>query len=172
MPQYHSPTLLTKGTPFDRRDALKVLIRARRETYPRVRRLVGATELRHRVVYTPPGISKLEKAGLFPRRLRIGPKKICWYLDEVVQWMQEKVDARSENDAYIKRIKLNAKDRFLSKRETSRYVLISITRIYGFEAAGLFPGRIKIGPKRVAYLERELAQWLEDRRAPVLGGET
>ncbi len=127
-------------------------------------RVISASEVRRRVVYTLPGISKLEKAGLFPRRIQISQKRIGWYLDEIVQWMQDRIDARQIESAYLKKIILTESDRFISKREASKYVLLSWQQIYAIETAGIFPGRIKLGPKRVAYLEREIVRWIEDRR--------
>ncbi len=35
-----------------------------------------------------------EKAGTFPRRIRIGPNSVCWSEEEIDSWISEQVSRR------------------------------------------------------------------------------
>ncbi|MEM9148018.1 MAG: AlpA family phage regulatory protein [Pseudomonadota bacterium] len=39
-------------------------------------------------------MARLEKAGKFPRRVQIGPNRVGWVEDEVLEWLQERMDDR------------------------------------------------------------------------------
>jgi prophage regulatory protein len=41
------------------------------------------------VPYTPQHILRLEKKGKFPRRIRIGPRRVGWYLAEIEAWLAQ-----------------------------------------------------------------------------------
>jgi prophage regulatory protein len=41
-------------------------------------------------------IDRLEKAGLFPKRVRLGPKTIAWSEDEIDVFSREKLSHRGE----------------------------------------------------------------------------
>jgi prophage regulatory protein len=47
-----------------------------------------------RVGYSGMHIDRLEKAGKFPKRIRLGENAVGWLADEVEAWIQERVDAR------------------------------------------------------------------------------
>jgi prophage regulatory protein len=114
------------------------------------------------------GILVLERAGLFPRHFYITESRIAWYLDEILQWMQDKVDARSDAGT-AERIEITAADRFIDFWETSTRVLLTPRCIYKLERAGAFPIRISLGTRRVGYLEKEVLGWVESRAAERLG---
>jgi prophage regulatory protein len=42
---------------------------------------------------------RLEKAGAFPRRVRLSPQKIVWYEDEILAWLDER-DAERRSRTY------------------------------------------------------------------------
>lgn len=45
--------------------------------------------------YTPPAhIDRLEKAGRFPKRVRLGPGRVGWIEDEIMEWLRVKVAER------------------------------------------------------------------------------
>lgn len=44
-------------------------------------------ELQQIVPYSNVHFHRLEKAGKFPRRLRLGPGRVVWRLDEVMEWV-------------------------------------------------------------------------------------
>jgi len=54
-----------------------------------VRKLVSKKELKivHGIPYSFAHIARLEKAGLFPKRLRLGACRVAWYSDEVEEWI-------------------------------------------------------------------------------------
>ena len=53
-------------------------------------RLIAWTEVRHLVPYSRPQIWRLEKQGLFPRRIRLGPGRVAWLLREISEWIEYK----------------------------------------------------------------------------------
>lgn len=59
-------------------------------------RLVSKKELRTLcgIPYTPQHIARLEAAGQFPRRIRLGPNRVAWVLSEVDAWVRERIDQR------------------------------------------------------------------------------
>ena len=68
----------------------------------RHRRALGATPLRvllkkevvARVGYSAMHISRLEKAGKFPKRLKLGPNRVGWLVSEIEDWLRDKAEAR------------------------------------------------------------------------------
>lgn len=54
------------------------------------RRIIDKKELRRLVPYTATHIARLERAGTFPRRIRLGGNRVGWILGEVLDW----IDAR------------------------------------------------------------------------------
>ena len=52
-------------------------------------RLLSKKQLREIVLYSPAHIQRLEKAGLFPKRIKLGPhrsSRVGWLEDEVMAW--------------------------------------------------------------------------------------
>ena len=43
-------------------------------------------------------ICRLEAQGDFPKRIRIGANRVAWLRDEVEKWIEERVNARMENE--------------------------------------------------------------------------
>ncbi len=56
--------------------------------------LITKAELRRMVPYTPQHILRLEKRGLFPRRLQIGANRVAWLLPEIEQWLAVRIAKR------------------------------------------------------------------------------
>jgi len=50
-------------------------------------RIITQKELRELVPYTPQHIRRLERAGKFPRRLRLGGNRIGWRLIDIEEWI-------------------------------------------------------------------------------------
>jgi prophage regulatory protein len=50
-------------------------------------RIVTKQELRLIVPYTPQHILRLEKLGKFPKRIRIGARRVGWYLTDIEGWL-------------------------------------------------------------------------------------
>mgnify|MGYP002177797635 FL=1 len=70
------------------------LSRATMEVAPPPTRLITRAELRSIVPYTPQHILRLEKRGLFPRRVQVGANRVAWLLSEVEEWVAARVAER------------------------------------------------------------------------------
>ncbi|MDR3517795.1 MAG: AlpA family phage regulatory protein [Azospirillaceae bacterium] len=60
------------------------------------KRLVTKKELKSvcGIPYTPQHIGRLEAAGNFPKRVRLGPNRVAWLLCEVDAWVNERIALR------------------------------------------------------------------------------
>jgi prophage regulatory protein len=54
-------------------------------------RIITRKELRLMVPFTPQHIGRLEKAGKFPKRIRIGERRVGWRLADVEAWLEQRV---------------------------------------------------------------------------------
>ena len=61
-----------------------------------VMRLLSKRQLKEMVLYSPQHIARLEKAGMFPKRVQIGPNRVGWVEAEVLDWLQSRLDRREE----------------------------------------------------------------------------
>lgn len=59
-------------------------------------RLLSKRQLKEMVLYSPQHIARLEKAGKFPKRVQIGPNRVGWVEEEVLDWLRERLDRREE----------------------------------------------------------------------------
>ena len=53
-------------------------------------RVLTMRQLRELIPYTPQHIYRLEAAGKFPRRIRIGENRVGWRYAQVLQWLSER----------------------------------------------------------------------------------
>lgn len=53
-------------------------------------RIITAPERRQLIPYSEMHIYRMEKAGTFPKRIKLGPNRVGWSLSEVLEW----IDAR------------------------------------------------------------------------------
>lgn len=66
-------------------------------------RIIREHELRSIVPYSSMHIWRLERAGRFPRRIKLGPNRVGWSLQEIADWL----DARKNNGvSFCKRLNL------------------------------------------------------------------
>ena len=56
-------------------------------TLPRV---ITRRELQRLVPYCPQHILRLEKKGKFPKRIKVGERRVGWWLHDVMAWLEEK----------------------------------------------------------------------------------
>lgn len=56
--------------------------------------MVLADELQRLVPYSRNHLRRLEAAGQFPRRIRLGANRVAWLREEVEQWLTARVEAR------------------------------------------------------------------------------
>ena len=60
-------------------------------------RLLSKRQLKELVLYSPQHVQRLEDAGKFPKRVRLGngPRsRVGWIETEVLDWLQRRIDAR------------------------------------------------------------------------------
>ena len=53
-----------------------------------VMRILSKRQVKEMVLYTPQHLARLEKAGLFPKRVQLGPSRVGWVEEEVLDWMR------------------------------------------------------------------------------------
>lgn len=58
-------------------------------------RLITKAELRRIVPYTPQHILRLEKRGMFPRRIQVGANRVAWLLTEIEAWVAARAAERA-----------------------------------------------------------------------------
>ena len=61
-----------------------------------VMRILSKRQLKEIVLYSPQHIARLEKAGSFPKRVQLGPNRVGWVEDEVLDWLQKRLDDRED----------------------------------------------------------------------------
>ncbi len=59
-------------------------------------RILSKREVRRLVLYSPQHISRLKKAGKFPKRVKLGPSRVGWVESEVLEWLEERIKRREE----------------------------------------------------------------------------
>lgn len=57
-------------------------------------RIITEKELGDRVPYSASQIRRLEKAGTFPRRIKLGPNRVGWVASEIEEWLRQRLDER------------------------------------------------------------------------------
>jgi prophage regulatory protein len=57
-------------------------------------RILSKRQLRELVLYSPQHVARLEKAGKFPKRAKLGPNRVGWVEAEVLDWLQGRLDCR------------------------------------------------------------------------------
>jgi len=57
-------------------------------------RILSKRQLKELVLYSPQHVARLEKAGTFPKRIQLGPNRVGWVEDEVLDWLQLRLDSR------------------------------------------------------------------------------
>lgn len=61
-----------------------------------VMRILSKRQVKELVLYSPQHIARLEKAGKFPKRVLLGPNRVGWVEDEVLDWLQIRLDGREK----------------------------------------------------------------------------
>lgn len=57
-------------------------------------RMLSKKQVQALVLYSPQHIARLEKAGKFPKRVKLGQNRVGWIEAEVLEWLQARIDAR------------------------------------------------------------------------------
>ena len=64
------------------------------------RKLLMLSQVQEIVPYSASHIWRLERLGLFPRRIRLGGNRVAWLQSEVNGWVEDKLAARNGNSQY------------------------------------------------------------------------
>ncbi len=59
-------------------------------------KMLSKRQVKELVLYSPQHIARLEAAGQFPKRVRLGSNRVGWIEDEVLDWLQSRIDARDQ----------------------------------------------------------------------------
>jgi prophage regulatory protein len=57
-------------------------------------RFLSKRQVRDLVLYSPQHIDRLEGAGKFPKRVKLGPCRVGWVESEVIEWMKQRIAER------------------------------------------------------------------------------
>lgn len=57
-------------------------------------RLLSKRQVREMVLYSPAHIARLEAAGKFPKRVRLGQGRVGWVEQEVLDWIKARIAER------------------------------------------------------------------------------
>lgn len=57
-------------------------------------KLLSKKDVREKVLYSPAHIARLEAAGLFPKRVQLGPGRVGWVDEEVEDWLKTRIAQR------------------------------------------------------------------------------
>ena len=57
-------------------------------------KLLSKRQVREKVLYSPQHIARLEAAGQFPKRVRLGQGRVGWVDQEVEDWLAVRIAAR------------------------------------------------------------------------------
>jgi predicted DNA-binding transcriptional regulator AlpA len=105
---------------------------------------------------------RMRSSGLFPEPLKLEMRRTVWTHEEVLAWMQSKMDSRGHAP-----IRLRPGDRFINIGGVSELTKLSRPQIVYLETGWGFPPRIQITEGRIVWLEREIDDWIraQSRRA-------
>lgn len=60
-------------------------------------KILSKKDVRALCLYSPQHIDRLEKAGQFPQRVRLGRCRVGWIEAEVIEWLQQRIDERDKS---------------------------------------------------------------------------
>ena len=65
-----------------------------------LKKVVSKKELRTvcGIPYSPQHIARLEAAGRFPKRIRLGQNRVGWLVAEIEEWLNERIAKRDAID--------------------------------------------------------------------------
>lgn len=56
-------------------------------------RMLSKREVKELVLYSYQHIDRLERAGKFPKRIRLGECRVGWIETEIHDWLQQRIEA-------------------------------------------------------------------------------
>lgn len=57
-------------------------------------RILSKRQVKELVLYSPQHVARLEAAGQFPKRVRLGVNRVGWVEAEILDWLQKRIDRR------------------------------------------------------------------------------
>jgi len=60
-------------------------------------KLLSKKQVREMVLYSPAHIARMEKAKTFPKRVRLGQGRVGWVEQEILDWIQLRIDERDRS---------------------------------------------------------------------------
>jgi prophage regulatory protein len=66
-------------------------------TKSREGRIIGSAELTRRVLFSHVHIWRLERKGEFPKRIKLGERRVGWDLDEIMAWIEARKALRGKS---------------------------------------------------------------------------
>jgi prophage regulatory protein len=61
-------------------------------------KLLSKKQVREKVIYSIQHITRLEQAGKFPKRIRLGEGRVGWLESEIDDWISQKLLARDRSE--------------------------------------------------------------------------
>jgi prophage regulatory protein len=59
-----------------------------------VMRILSKRQLKELVLYSPQHVARLEAVGQFPKRVQLGPNRVGWVEDEIMDWLHQRINRR------------------------------------------------------------------------------
>ena len=59
-------------------------------------RILTEAQVKERVLYSSSQLRRMEQAGKFPRRLKLGPNRVGWLSSEIENWIESCAAARRD----------------------------------------------------------------------------
>ena len=63
-----------------------------------VMRMLSKRQVKELVLYSPQHIARLEAEGKFPKRVKLGNCRVGWIEEEVLDWLQARIDERDASN--------------------------------------------------------------------------
>ena len=60
-------------------------------------KMLSKRQLKELVLYSPQHIARLEKAGLFPKRVQLGLSRVGWVEEEILDWLRQRIAERDKS---------------------------------------------------------------------------
>lgn len=64
-------------------------------------KMLSKRQVTEMVLYSPQHIARLEAAGKFPLRVKLGGNRVGWVESEVQDWLQQRIDARNQHSVSL-----------------------------------------------------------------------
>ncbi|MGR9109009.1 MAG: helix-turn-helix transcriptional regulator [Gammaproteobacteria bacterium] len=59
-------------------------------------KILNSKQVRELTLYSPQHRDRLERAGKFPKRVRLGQHRVGWVESEILEWLQQRIDSCSQ----------------------------------------------------------------------------